>query len=290
VDFSRLLELCNRFHAKPTQGACELPGLSIYRRESTSRDVEAYIYEPVVCLVLQGSKVASTGDRVVNLKPGEAVLVSHDLPIVSRITKASPREPYVAAILSLDLPLLRSLYAQIAELPTSNASRHALATGPAETIWLGPLVRYFELLENPLDAAALGPSTLREIHYRLLFSSIGGMLQGLWVFDSHPSRIARAIQHLRHEYHSDIGVEDLAKTAGMSVSSFHEHFKAVTGSTPLQYKKDLRLIRARTLLTTMNQTVSEAAYAVGYQSPNHFSRDYSRKFGFPPSKNTTVSD
>lgn len=289
MDFSRLMELYSRFNAKLAPGTSELPGVSIYRRDEPS-DIEAYIYEPVLCLVLQGSKVASTGDRVVNLEPGEALLVSHDLPIVSRITKASLREPYVAVIMSLDLPLLRSLYAQIAELPTSNASSAALATAPAETTWLAPLVRYFELLDNPLDAQALGPSILREIHYRLLFSSIGGRLRSLWVFDSHASRIARSIQHLRHEYHSSIGVENLAKTAGMSVSSFHEHFKAITGLTPAQYKKDLRLIRARALLTTMNNTVSEAAYAVGYQSPNHFSRDYSRKFGVPPSKETAVLD
>jgi transcriptional regulator GlxA family with amidase domain len=134
----------------------------------------------------------------------------------------------------------------------------------------------------------LGPSTLREIHYRLLLSPVGGMLRNLLVADSHASRVAKAIRRLRSEYRVPLKVPDLAKAAGMSASSFHEHFKAVTGTTPLQYQKDLRLIEAHALLTAMSHTVSEAAYEVGYESPNHFSRDYNRKFGLPPSRGASA--
>jgi transcriptional regulator GlxA family with amidase domain len=114
------------------------------------------------------------------------------------------------------------------------------------------------------------------------------MLRNLLVADSHASRVAKAIQRVRAEFRSPLGVSDLAKTAGMSASSFHEHFKSVTGTTPLQYQKDLRLIEARALLVDRNHSVSEAAYAVGYESPTHFSRDYSRKFGRPPSRDAGV--
>ncbi len=286
MDFSRLIELSNRYCAQLTQEGDELPGLSIYHRTAPSQasDVEAYIYEPVLCLVLQGCKSAALRNREVTLEPGHALLVSHDLPVVSRIITASEHEPYLAVILSLDLQLVRSLYAEIADLPIPDADVHSFTTALAEETWVAPLVRYLELVDNPMDARALGPSILREIHYRLLLSSVGGMLRRFLFAESHESRIALAIQKLRQDYCSTVQVDALAKTVGMSTSSFHEHFKAVTGSTPLQYQKDLRLIEARGLLTALKRTVAEAAYTVGYQSPNHFSRDYSRKFGVSPSK------
>ncbi|MCP5088389.1 MAG: AraC family transcriptional regulator [Rhodobacteraceae bacterium] len=283
MDLSHFIKLYNRYCVDNPNAFQNLPGLSVFRRDDVS-DIEAVIYNPVICLILQGTKVTAIGDQIVELKPGDALLVSHDLPVISRITKASAKEPYLALILSLDLGLVRSLYDQIADAPVADAAARSLAAGPADPGWLAPLVRYFELIENPLDAKVLGPSTLREIHYRLLLSPIGKMLRNLIVTDSHASRVAKAIQKVRAEFRSPLGISDLASAAGMSASSFHTHFKSVTGTTPLQYQKDLRLIEARALLVDRNNTVSEAAYAVGYESPTHFSRDYSRKFGLPPSR------
>jgi AraC-like DNA-binding protein len=288
MDLSRLTDLSVRYYAEKQGKDQELPGLSVLCREALS-DIEASIYEPVLCLILQGSKVTSIGDQSVELGPGDGLLVSHDLPVVSRITKASAREPYLAVILSLDLRLVRSLYDEVAESPASDACVRSLSAAPADPAWLAPLVRYIELMDNPLDAKVLGSSTLREIHYRLLLAPIGKMLRSLLVADSHASRVTKAIRRLRSEYRFPLRVQDLAKSAGMSASSFHEHFKAVTGTTPLQYQKDLRLIEARALLTARSHTVSDVAYAVGYESPTHFSRDYSRKFGFPPSREEKVS-
>ena len=291
MDLSRLTDLSNRYYIENTEGFCGLPGLSIFRRAAVS-DIECFVYEPVVCLILQGSKVSSIGDQFVELKPGDALLVSHDLPVVSRITRASTDEPYLAVILSLDLGLVRSLYEQVADAPAPearDADARSLSAGRADPAWLEPLLRYLELMDSPLDAKVLGPSIRREIHYRLLLSPIGRMLRNLLVADSHASRIAKAIQRVRAEFRFPLNVSDLAKTAGMSASSFHQHFKAVTGTTPLQYQKDLRLIEAKALLVGRNRTVSEAAYAVGYESPTHFSRDYSRKFGLPPSRDVNVT-
>jgi AraC-like DNA-binding protein len=280
---SRLIDLASHYDADLGHKKLHMPGLSVLRREAPSH-IEALVYEPVLCLILQGCKVTCSGDQRAELGPGEALIVSHDLPVVSRITQASAQEPYLAMILALDLQLVHSLYDQVAEAPLPRVNARSLCVGPAEAAWLAPLVRYVELTGNRMDAKVLGPATLREIHYRLLLSPVGGMLRNLLVADSHASRIARAIRQLRSEYRLPLRVPDLAKAADMSASSFHEHFKAVTGTTPLQYQKDLRLIEAQGLLTALSHTVSEAAYAVGYESPNHFSRDYSRKFGVPPSR------
>lgn len=285
MDITRLVDLCDR-HTLGKAGTFRLlPGLTILCRDAES-DLEAVVYDPVVCLILQGSKVTSIGDQTAVLRRGDALLVSHDLPVVSRITSASAREPYLALILSLDLSLVRSLYDQFADVPVTGVQGHSLAAAPADPAWVAPLIRYLELMGNPLDARVLGPSILREIHYRLLLSPLGAMLRNLLVADSHASRIARAIGLLRTRFRTRLTVEELARAAGMGASSFHDHFRSVTGTTPLQYLKDLRLIEARSLLSDRRHSVSEAAYAVGYESPTHFSRDYSRKFGQSPSRQT----
>ncbi|MFK7996513.1 MAG: AraC family transcriptional regulator N-terminal domain-containing protein [Granulosicoccus sp.] len=283
MDLTHFINLATQYNTDDSGKFKDLPSLSIYCRDSVS-EIEAVIYEPVVCLILQGSKVTSIGDQRVDLRPGDALLVSHDLPVVSRITKASKAKPYMALILSLDLGLVRSLYDQVADVSQLGAEPRSLSAWQADPLWLAPLVRYIELMNNPMDVQVLGPSILREIHYRLLLSPIGQMLQRLMIADSHASRIAKAIHVLRREFRSPITVSDLANRAGMSPSSFHQHFKSITGTTPLQYQKDLRLIEARALLIEKGQSVSEAAYTVGYESPTHFSRDYSKKFSVPPSR------
>jgi AraC-like DNA-binding protein len=260
-----------------------LPGLTVILRDEVS-DIEGAVYEPVVCLILQGRKQTTIGTQHADVGPGDAILVSHHLPVLSRITIASKQQPYLAIVVTLDLALGRGLWSELADGPPAEAGTRSLAVSRADPKWLAPIGRYLDLADDPLDARVLGPSILREIHYRFLMSPAGGMLRGLFAAESHATRIAGAIQILRREFHRPLAVPELARLSGMSETSFHQHFKAVTGTTPLQYQKDLRLITARTLLCERDQGVSEAAYAVGYESPTHFSRDYRRKFGRPPGK------
>jgi AraC-like DNA-binding protein len=283
MNLSRITELSNRYYVDQQRANSRMPRLSVFCRDMPSQ-IEAWMYEPALCVTLQGSKTVSIGNQVANVGAGDALIISHDLPVVSRITKASTQVPYFAIVLMLDLQLLQSLCDQVHDALEPISNPKSLSLGKVEDAWLIPLLRYFELAGSGLDALVLGPTTLREIHYRLLLSKYGGMLRNLLVADSHASRVAKAIRQLRSHYRAPLRVSDLARVAGMSDSSFHEHFKAVTGTTPLQYQKDLRLIEAHSLLTALTHTVSEAAYAVGYESPNHFSRDYSKKFAVPPSK------
>jgi len=279
----RLIELFEQYE----QESWNLRGITVFRRDRVS-DIEAFVYEPVVCLILRGAKVTSIGDQVADLKAGDALLVSHDLPVVSKITEASPAVPYLALILSLDMGIVRGLYELVGDELAPSEGARSIAAGPTDPAWLDPLERYLALINRPLDARVLGPSLLREIHYRLLLSPIGGMLRNLLAVDSHASRIAKAIAQIRRGFRSPLAVADLARTAGMSASSFHDHFRSVTGTTPLQYLKELRLIEARRLLSDEGCSVSATAYSVGYESPTHFSRDYSRKFGRPPSQDAGV--
>lgn len=224
----------------------------------------------------------NVGQQFVELREGDVLLVSHDLPVASKITQASTERPYQALIFSLDLSILRSLYEQVGEAVSHKDHATSLSASKADPAWTEPMVRYLELMNTPIDARVLGPMILKEIHYRLLLSPIGGMLRNLLSVDSHASRIAKSIQWIRAKFREPLVVGALAQVAGMSQSSFHEHFKNVTGTTPLQYQKDLRMIEARTLLERGVPSVSFAGFQVGYESVTQFSRDYSRKFGCSP--------
>ncbi|PXW66417.1 AraC family transcriptional regulator [Loktanella sp. PT4BL] len=258
-----------------------LPAAHMFQREHVT-SFEAVVYNPVICLILQGRKEMNVGNRMVFLAEGDALLVSHDLPVTFKITEASPDAPYRALILSLDLGILRSLYEQVGESVSDVHEAKSLSASVADPAWVNPILRYLELMDSPLDAQVLGPMILKEIHYRLLLSPIGGMLRNLLSVDSHASRIAKSIHRIRTNFREPLVVGELAEVAGMSQSSFHEHFKSVTGTSPLQYQKDLRMIEARALLERGVPSVSVAGFEVGYESPTHFSRDYSRKFGCSP--------
>ena len=282
MPFDKLQRLAIELAARETEQSGKiLPSAHVFQREEVTI-FEAIVYNPVICLILQGRKEMNVGDRYVSLAEGDALLVSHDLPVTSKITEASPEMPYRALIISLDLGILRSLYEQVGGAVSDTHHATSLSSSAADPAWIEPMVRYLEMMDAPLDAQVLGPMILREIHFRLLLSPIGGMLRNLLSVDSHASRIAKSIQQIRAKFREPLVVGDLAQVAGMSQSSFHEHFKSVTGTTPLQYQKDLRMIEARALLARGVSSVSVAGFEVGYESPTHFSRDYSRKFGCSP--------
>jgi AraC-like DNA-binding protein len=279
----RLTELSNRYWQEYQTNGRTLPSLTVLRKEMVS-DVETAIYEPVICLILQGRTETSNGIEIVDHGPGDVFLVNRDLPVVSRITHASPEAPYLAVILKVDLGLVRALQEQTTNLAFGQSNGLSIAAGRADQELVRTLERYLDLLDKPLDAQVLGSSILHEIHYRLLLSPAGRMLLSLPLADSHANQIAKAIVMLRRDFCAPLKLSKLAKAAGMSATSFHQYFKAATGTTPLQYQKDLRLITARALLAERRKTVTEVAFAVGYESPTHFSRDYKRKFNNAPGR------
>lgn len=260
-----------------------LPNLTVLQAVEVS-EFESVVYRPVVCLVLQGAKDVAIGDQSVTLHEGDALIVSHDLPVQSRIISASADQPYLALVISLELGLVRSLYEQIGSISGGIAPARSLSAGPAGAAVVEAIARYLALMNNAVEAEVLGPSILREIHFRLLMSPLGGMLRNLLAIDSHASRIANAIMQINRNFRQNLSIPEIAQAAGMSQSSFHGHFKQVTGTTPLQYQKDLRMIAARDLLRDGRHSVASASFEVGYESPTHFSRDYQRKFGMAPSK------
>lgn len=244
--------------------------------------VRADLYDPVICLILQGAKQVSIGDQTHEIGPGQSLLVTHDMLVAARITRASAQTPYISLILGLDVGVIRSLYEEVSEVLDARAPARSTAVQSADAHLVSALSRMLSLSEDPVERRVIEPMLIREIHFRLLMAPQGGMLRELLRHDSHASSVARAIRRIRDDFRVSISVAELAREVGMSVSSFHKHFRDITSNTPLQYQKELRLLEARRLLSTGAHQVTAVAYDVGYGSPNQFSREYARKFGVPP--------
>jgi AraC-like DNA-binding protein len=265
-----------RSQGHASQYARPLSNLAIFRQHRPS-SFEAAIYEPVLSLVLQGRKEMVLGADSFPMEVGECLLISHDLPVTARVTKT----PYLALLFDVELGMLRELYDAMADSPPPAQAR-SLSVHACDVQLVDALHRYLALAGAPRDAAVLGPLVSREIHYRLATAPFGGMLRDLIRHDSYASAVARAIGQLRRDFRSPVEVPALARSVGMSASSFHKHFKAITASSPLQYRKGLQLLEARRLLRAGTRSVSAAAFDVGYESAAQFSRDYARKFGASP--------
>jgi len=257
-----------------------LDGLGVVRSPEPY-GFEASVYEPVACLILQGAKETVLGESRYLVNEGQCIVVSHALPVTARVTVARPDRPYLCLVAPLDLALLRSLDHEVADDFDAGGAA-AFVVHEADAATLDVFSRFAALADDPADARVLGPAVRRELHYRLLRSASGAMLRSLLQRGSHASQVAQAIDQLRHGFRQRVEMEELARSVGMSSSSFYRHFKQITSTTPLQFQKDLRLTEARRLLQRGEHSVSSAAFTVGYESPSQFSREYSRKFGAPP--------
>ncbi len=258
-------------------------------RHHATTDQSASIYRPLLCLVLQGAKQVGSSTKTLNVRAGQSLIVSHTLPVISRITEASRTTPYLALVFPLDLDLLRSLAPKVSPaLSRSSSDPFSICLCDTDPGLEDALLRYYLQCENEETRDVLGSITAREIHARLLIGQHARVLQRLLWHESTASRIHLATRDIQENLQETIVVGDLAARIGMSNSAFFEQFKAVTGTSPLQYQKDLRLLKARDDLQTSRAKVSEIAFAVGYESSAQFSREYSRKFGKSPRQDREI--
>lgn len=239
------------------------------------------VYEASLCLIAQGSKRVSLAGRSVTYDPYSYLLVSLDLPLVGHILEASPDAPYLCAKIDIDHGALAELI--MAEgTAAPRADLPALAVYPSDPDLVDAACRLVALLDQPASIPVLAPLVEREILYRLLTGPHGPSLRQMAVVDSRISQVGRAIAKIRGEFSEQLRVDEIAAAAGMSASSLHEHFKSVTRMTPLEYQKQLRLQEARRLMLAQGMSAGNAGFAVGYDSPSQFSREYHRLFGAPP--------
>jgi AraC-like DNA-binding protein len=207
-----------------------------------------------------------------------------DLPTVGRVVEASKERPYLSLRVALPAALVSSILVEAGHgtSPGQAADVRAVDVSPLDANLLDAVVRLVRLLDAPTEAPIFMPMITREIIHRLLLGDQGNRLRHLFVLGSYTPVIARAVQRLRQDFDQPLRIEQIAHELGMSVSSFHHHFKAVTAMSPLQFQKQLRLQEARRLMLSENLDVANAAYRVGYNDPSYFNREYKSVFGVPP--------
>lgn len=250
-------------------------------RQPTAKEVA--LASPSFCLILQGSQKTEAAASTTICKTGQSRILGLALLATNEITEASEKSPFLSLNLTLDLAVLRGLYDQIGDRVFDDIEGVALESGAPDDALIDAIGRYFALVDRPWESDVMGPLLLRELHFRLLIAPHGGILRQLLIRDSHASRVARVIGRIRQGFRKPMNIAEMAKVAGMSESAFYGHFKTITGTTPLQYQKDLRLIEARRLILAGKNPIASAARAVGYDSATQFSREYARKFGASPS-------
>lgn len=247
-------------------------------------ELTSLVYEPCLCIIAQGSKEVLLAGDSYRLDPAQFLLVSVDLPVDARVLEASTSKPYMGLRISLDPKVVGELLADGTGIPSTGPSERGLAVTPVEPRLLDAVMRLVNLLDEPQDIRPLAPLVLREITHRVLTGPQGLRLRQIALAGAPAHRIAGAIRWLKDHFADPLRIDSLAEQVGLSVSSFHLHFKNVTAMTPLQYQKRMRLQEARSLMLGEKLDAADAAFRVGYESPSQFSREYRRMFGAPPRK------
>jgi len=270
--------------ARGNEPATAYTPLSIYRHEGPT-ELISYLQEPSLCLIVQGKKRVLLGEETYHYDKDHYLITAVDLPLIAQIFEASRTSPYLGLTLRLDRKqIAQMLLDDHVAISRNQASGRGLVVSRIELPILQAMLRLVDLLDHPGDIPVLAPLIQREILYRLLISEQGQRLQQISMVGSHSHQIARAIEWLKENYDKSFKVEELASYSGMSTSSLHYHFRALTAMSPLQFQKRLRLNEARQLMLMEQKDATTAAFEVGYESPSQFSREYSRLFGAPPSR------
>jgi AraC-like DNA-binding protein len=265
------------FHATPIERVTLV-------RSSTVTMPMPNVYRPQLCLVAQGRKEVMLGDRVFRYAPGRYGVVTYDLPAIGHVVEATPDKPYLCLYLDFDPVMLGELALRVPPPPGAPSPPIGKTVSDAGAGLLDAALRLLRLLDDPAALPVLGPLAEQEILYRLLAGPDGARMRHITSSQGRVAQVGRAIAWIGKNFRDRFSIERLATEVGMSPSSLHEHFRAVTAMTPLQFQKQLRLQDARSLMLVQDIDATTAAFRVGYESPSQFTREYRRHFGEPPAR------
>jgi AraC-like DNA-binding protein len=278
--FAELQTLIARYANDP-KVATLMPGIVIMASDTRTRPM-CYVSEPAFAMVVQGAKRAILGEKIFDYSAGQYLVVSVDLPLTANVVEASVEQPFLALGVKLNAATIAALLVETGVIRKARTAPSTIVVSDLPDDLLDPVVRLLRLLDRPEDIPVLRPAVEREIYWRLINGDQGAMIQQIGLEDSRVAKISKAIRWIRSNHSDILRVETLAQMVGMSLTSFHRHFRAVTSLSPLQYQKRIRLQQARARLAANPKDIAAVSFAVGYHSPSQFSREYRRLFGATP--------
>lgn len=291
---AKLSELATCLHrytetaAARNQTTTPIEGLFIRRSDPMKQPMQCLI-KPALCITVQGSKFATFGKKRYDFSAGQALVVTVDMPARGTAFAASSTQPYLGLVLELDLEMLQTVADDIQlEQPARIKDKACVAfVLEMNDELVDCALRAVQLLNRPKAIKALYPAIMRELCYWLLNSPCGAA-DALAGGGRHDRNLMQTIHLLRDRFRESLRIEDLARAAHMSPTTFFRQFKAATSMAPLQYQKQLRLLEARRMMMFGDANVETAAFDVGYASPSQFSREYSRTFGRSPRRDAST--
>jgi AraC-like DNA-binding protein len=260
-----------------------LPSVRILRSDRALSRTPV-LYDPGIVIVCQGRKKGYFGDALYLYDERHYLAVSAPVPFTME-TEATSDHPLLALYLHLDFAMAAELAEQIdreGACGVEQAAQSMMST-PMDAQMQVSVLRFLEALHCPLEAVVLGPSLLRELYFRVLTGAQGSAMREALAMRGQFGKIGRALRLIHAGYAQPLDITQLAEEAGMSVPTFHSHFRSVTQTSPMQYVKSTRLHQARLLMVRESLTAEVASHAVGYTSPSQFSREFKRLFGLSPS-------
>lgn len=268
-----------------------LSGVGVFRASQRQTKTHAF-YLPFICLMGQGSKRCSVGDRSFTYKAGDFFINFLPMPVTSEVIQADAQAPLMSALLEINLVRLADMVLRIERFEghspqTQSDKLSSLMIGKADDQLVSLFTKLVELSHHPLDAKILGEQAVDEIHYRILTSEHGYILRMLLSQYGGIQPISRAVNYIHNNANRTIQVQELAEIANMSKTRFFNTFKQIMHIPPMQYIKSSKLQTAQTLLK-QGMSATEASFQVGYNSFSQFSREYKRFFGFSPSQTQRV--
>lgn len=281
---STLVQAIERFAQSDGDHTTIIPALTLHRRRAPTEPLHC-IYGLGLGVVAQGGKQVTLGEKVVDYGPGQSMLTTIDLPVLAHVTHASMREPFLGMMVTLDVRAIMQVASEM-ELPQPgrDCSCQPVTIEKLDAALADALIRLVKLLDEPALAPRLAPLIQQEVTVRLLTGPHGSQLRHLVTAGSPSQQIAKAVAWLKQNFSEPLRVDDLAVRARMSPTTFRQHFRAITGMSPLQFQKQLRLQEARQLMLNRNLDAGHAGGLVGYESASQFNREYSRLFGAPPQR------
>lgn len=260
----------------------EIPSLSLTRTSHKTEPMHGF-YSTSICIIAQGAKKVLLDQDSYFYTPADYLVASVDLPVVAQVIEGSSEAPYLAVKLDIEPnEILNVLRETQTNTNKKECAQRGIYVSQLDSSLLNAIIRLIQLLDTPEDIPVLAPLIKKEIIYRILQGQYGERLKQLAIEGSSTHQINAVIRHIIENFEKSFKIEELAEIANMSVSSLYRHFTEVTAMSPIQFQKQLRLQKARSLLLSESNNAADIAFLVGYESPSQFSREYSRMFGRPP--------
>jgi AraC-like DNA-binding protein len=285
-DQQRMVALLRALAPDEGYNLTTLPSVRILRSDRALSRTPV-LYDPGIVIVCQGRKKGYFGGLVYLYDEQHYLAVSVPVPFTME-TDATPDHPLLAIYLHLDFQVAAELIIQLDRhhLPEPVDGPESLMSSPMDAALRSSVLRFLEAMSTPVDAAVLGPALMRELYFRVLTGAQGHAMRAALAMQGQFGKIGKALRRIHATYAQPLDLAQLAKEAGMSIPTFHSHFKAITHTSPMQYLKSTRLHQARLLMVRQGITAEAACHAVGYASASQFNREFKRLFERTPAAET----